>query len=291
MRSVCSAPVASYTPQFYLSPVKSGLFRKVRRIVVLLALVALVGPFVLILPLNVVQPFTTMVMLRRAVQRVGSGKRPIYPRRDVVGRSELSRHLRRAVLASEDDRFYLHFGLDLVEIERAVERAKRGRRLRGASTITQQVAKNLFLWEGRSFVRKGYEAYLAMVLEICLSKERILDLYLNLAEWGDGVFGAEMAARTHYKKAARDLTRDESARLAAILPAPQRWSPKGSIASRRRPYWHGCSTRLPGTSRGTRGRYRGFSSAYTSMICPARSLSLSVRTCPVPTSNTRTPFG
>ena len=191
------------------------------------------GPFVLVLPLNFIQPFTTMVMLRRAVQRVGEGKRPVYPRRDVVSRGDMSPHLWRAVLASEDDRFYLHFGFDLKEIESALERAKRGRRLRGASTITQQVAKNIFLWEGRSFIRKGYEAYLTLVLEICVPKERILDLYLNLAEWGDGVFGAEMAARTHFKKAAKALTRDEAARLAAVLPAPRRWSPRGSIASRR----------------------------------------------------------
>jgi monofunctional biosynthetic peptidoglycan transglycosylase len=213
--------------------VKRPTLRQAGRFLLLLAIVGLVGPFVLILPLNLVQPFTTTVMIRRAGQRLADGKRPIYPRRDVVGRDEISAHLRRAVLASEDDRFYLHFGLDFEEIENALERARRGRRLRGASTITQQVAKNLFLWEGRSFIRKGYEAYLAIVLEICLSKERVLDLYLNLAEWGDGVFGAEMAARTHFKKSAKALTRDESARLAAILPAPLRWSPRGSIATAR----------------------------------------------------------
>jgi monofunctional biosynthetic peptidoglycan transglycosylase len=213
--------------------VKSGLLRKLRRVLLVLVVVGLAGPFVLILPLNFIQPLTTMVMLRRAIQRLGDGKRPIYPRRDVVGRDEISPHLRRAVLASEDDRFYLHFGFDLEEIQNALERAKRGRRLRGASTITQQVAKNLFLWEGRSYLRKGYEAYLTVVLEICLPKERILDLYLNLAEWGDGVFGAEMAARTHFRKSAKQLTREESARLAAILPAPRRWAPRGSIASAR----------------------------------------------------------
>jgi monofunctional biosynthetic peptidoglycan transglycosylase len=105
--------------------------------------------------------------------------------------------------------------------------------LRGASTITQQTAKNLFLWEGRSYIRKGLEAYLTIVLEICLPKERLLDIYLNLAEWGDGVFGVEMAARTHFRKPARRLTREESARLAAVLPAPRRWSPHGVIAQRR----------------------------------------------------------
>ena len=195
--------------------------------------VLLFGPILLTLPLNFVQPPTTAVMLWRTAQRLSAGKRPAYPRREVVARSEISPHLRRAVLAAEDDRFYLHLGFDLIEIDKAIEKSQRGGRLRGASTITQQVAKNLFLWEGRSFIRKGAEAYLTLVLELCLSKDRILDLYLNMAEWGDGVFGAEMAARTHYRKSARNLSREEAARLAAILPAPRRWPPYGSVATRR----------------------------------------------------------
>lgn len=212
---------------------KRSFWQRARRWALIGALLVIVGPFVLVLPLNLVQPFTTTVMLRRTVQRMVEGKRPVYPRRDVVGHDEISNNLRRAVLASEDDRFYLHNGFDFEEIENALERAKRGRRLRGASTISQQVAKNLFLWEGRSYVRKGLEAWFTVVLELCLPKDRILDLYLNLAEWGDGVFGAEMAARTHFKKSAKSLTRDEAARLAAVLPSPRKWSPKGSIASRR----------------------------------------------------------
>jgi monofunctional biosynthetic peptidoglycan transglycosylase len=196
---------------------------------------ATLGPFALCLSLNFAQPVTTMVMLRRALQRAAAGQTPAYPRRDVVTRSEISPSLRRAVLAAEDDRFYLHWGLDLVEIGKAIDRAERGGRLRGASTITQQVAKNLFLWEGRSFARKGLEAYLTLVLEVTLPKDRILDLYLNLAEWGDGVFGAEMAARHHFGVPARALTAEQAARLAAVLPSPRRWSPMGSTASRRLP--------------------------------------------------------
>lgn len=197
------------------------------------ALACLIVPFALCLSLNFIQPVTTAVMLRRTAQRILEGKRPYYPRRTTRARADISPHLRRAVLASEDDRFYLHFGFDLKEIENAMERAREGGRLRGASTITQQVAKNLFLWEGRSFIRKGLEAYLTIVLEICVTKERILDLYLNMAEWGDGVFGAEMAARTAFGKSARSLSPGEAARLAAVLPAPRRWSPRGSIATRR----------------------------------------------------------
>lgn len=196
-------------------------------------LVVLLAPIVMSLSFNVLQPPTTAVILRRTVQRALDGKKPRYPRRDVVSRDEIAPALRRAVLAAEDDRFYLHWGLDLVEINKALERAERGGRLRGASTITQQVAKNIFLWEGRSFVRIGLEAYLTLVLELTLPKDRILDLYLNLAEWGDGALGAEMAAQRHFGVSAAKLTREQSARLAAILPSPRRWSPTGSVASRR----------------------------------------------------------
>lgn len=208
-------------------------WQRLRRVILITAAVLAIGPIVLTIPLNFVQPPTTAVMLWRTGQRLVAGKRPVYPRRTVVSRGQISPHLRRAVLAAEDDRFYLHLGFDFKEIEKAIERSQRGGRLRGASTITQQVAKNLFLWEGRSYLRKGAEAYLTMVLELCLSKDRILDLYLNLAEWGDGVFGAEMAARTHFRKSARNLSRIEAARLAAILPAPRRWPVYGSVASRR----------------------------------------------------------
>lgn len=202
---------------------------------VLAGVVLLLLPIPMVLLLAVVQPPTTMIMLNRALEHLGNGKRPVYPRRTVVSRELISPFLRRAVLASEDDRFYLHHGFDLVEIDKALETKKRGGRLRGASTLTQQVAKNIFLWEGRSYIRKGLEAYLTLWLELLLTKDRILDLYLNLAEWGDGIFGAEAAARKHFGKPASELSREEAARLAAILPSPLRWSPTGSVASLRIP--------------------------------------------------------
>lgn len=208
-------------------------WRRLRSLALHATLVAIVAPWVLVLPLALAQPPTTMVMLARTAQRTFQGKRPIYPRRHVVPHRFVSPNLHRAVLAAEDDRFFLHYGLDFIEIQNALERRRRGRRLRGASTITQQTAKNLFLWEGRSWPRKAVEAYFALVMETCLTKERILDLYLNAAEWGDGVFGAEAAARTYFRKSAARLSRDEAARLAAILPAPRRWSPHGSVARRR----------------------------------------------------------
>jgi len=188
-------------------------------------------PFILLFA--VVNPPVTMVMLQRAGQRFLAGEKPAWPVHTPVSRSAMSPSLRRAVLASEDDRFYLHNGIDFVELDKALDRRKRGGKLRGASTLSQQVAKNIFLWNGRSFVRKGMEAYVTLWLELLLTKERILDLYINLAEWGPNHFGAEAGARYHYRKSAASLTREESARMAAILPSPRRWPPRGSVASRR----------------------------------------------------------
>jgi monofunctional biosynthetic peptidoglycan transglycosylase len=202
---------------------------RVFRALVLLAL----APVPLILLFAVVNPPVTMVMVGRAAQRFGNGDRPVWPQHTPIARAAMGGIVRRAVLASEDDRFYLHNGIDFVELEQALDRRKRGGSLRGASTLSQQVAKNIFLWNGRSFVRKGIEAYLALLLELLLTKERILDLYINLAEWGPNQFGIEAGARYHFRKPASQLTRDEAARMAAILPSPRKWSPRGSIASRR----------------------------------------------------------
>lgn len=196
-------------------------------------LLVAVAPIPLILLFAVVNPPVTMVMLGRVVQRVGAGERPFWPEHTPIARADMPATLRRAVLASEDDRFYLHNGIDFVELNNALDRRKRGGKLRGASTLTQQVAKNIFLWNGRSFIRKGIEAYLTVLLELLLTKERLLDLYINLAEWGPNQFGIEAGAQHHFSKSASRLTRDEAARMAAILPSPRKWSPRGSIANRR----------------------------------------------------------
>ncbi len=194
---------------------------------------ALLLPLPLTLLLRLMQPPTTAIMLARTAQRVLDGERPIYPQRTVVSHDAVAPSLYRAVLASEDDRFYLHHGFDFTEIEKALADRRAGRRSRGASTLSQQVVKNIFLWEGRSWVRKGLEAYITLWLEVIVPKDRILDLYVNLAEWGDGIFGIEAAAQHHFGKSARALTRTESARLAAVLPAPRRWPATGTIAGGR----------------------------------------------------------
>lgn len=140
--------------------------------------------------------------------------------------SQISPNLQHAVISAEDAHFYQHHGFDWEAIQHAAQEDWEGDRIRGGSTLTQQLVKNLFFGTGRSFLRKGAEATLVPVAEVALGKQRILELYLNLVEWGPGVYGAEAACRYHYKTSARRIPREEAARLAAILPSPRRRRPE-----------------------------------------------------------------
>jgi monofunctional biosynthetic peptidoglycan transglycosylase len=185
--------------------------------------------FVLVTTLQVavlrfVDPPFTAFMAARQVEAWGAGEwnfRLAYDWRD---RDRISTHLPVAVIASEDQRFADHHGFDLEAIERARRSNARGGRVRGASTISQQLAKNLFLWSGRSWVRKGIEAWYTLLIEALWPKARILEVYVNVAEFGDGVYGAQAAARTYFGKDASQLGPAEAARLAAVLPSPRRYS-------------------------------------------------------------------
>jgi monofunctional biosynthetic peptidoglycan transglycosylase len=155
-----------------------------------------------------------------------------------------------AVVAAEDQNFPFHFGFDFEQIEKAIEQSNRGRKLRGASTITQQVAKNLFLWEGRSFIRKGFEAYFTVLLELLWSKERILEVYLNIIETGDMIFGVGAASQIYFKKLPLKITRSQAALVAATIPNPKRFSarnPSGYIF-RRQSWILGQMSSLGGTA-------------------------------------------
>jgi monofunctional biosynthetic peptidoglycan transglycosylase len=129
-----------------------------------------------------------------------------------------------SLVAAEDQQFPMHHGFDFKAIDKALENNAQGRKVRGASTISQQLAKNLFLWQGRSWVRKGLEAWFTVLIELILPKHRILELYANVAEFGDGVYGAEAAAQNFFGKPAARLTSGESARLAAVLPSPKKYN-------------------------------------------------------------------
>lgn len=171
-----------------------------------------------------------------------------------VDRDAISFDAARAVMAAEDQRFTAHHGIDFVQLDDAIADYRDGDGLRGASTITQQVAKNLFLWQGRNFARKGLEAYFAVLLELCLPKERILEIYLNIAELGPGVFGVEAAAQEYFGKSAASLRAPEAALLAAVLPNPKRLlAARPSAYVRERQDWIEGQMRLLES----RGHYRG----------------------------------
>ncbi len=145
--------------------------------------------------------------------------------RHIVPLSAISPELWHAVIASEDNRFCRHHGIDWGAVNDAVNEYDEQGRLRGASTITMQVARNLFLWPGRGFVRKGIEAGIALTIDALWPKRRVLEVYLNVIEWGDGIYGAETASRAYFRVPAARLSRHEAALMAAVLPNPRRWSP------------------------------------------------------------------
>ena len=175
-----------------------------------------------VLLLRWVPPITSAFMLEARIEasHVGGGR--YHTDYHWVSLERISPQAALAVIASEDQTFPFNYGFDFHSIRSAVRSAERGKRLRGASTISQQVARNLFLWPGRSFVRKGIEAYLTVLLETLWPKERILEVYLNVAQFGRGIYGVEAAARRFYHEPAARLTASQAALLAAVLPNPVR---------------------------------------------------------------------
>lgn len=169
-------------------------------------------------------PFTVNMAWHRVRGLVSSSghERILYEWRDI---EDISPHLRKAVLAGEDQRFPSHRGFDLVELEHAVRDAVRAGRVRGASTITMQTARTVFLWPDRTLLRKALEAYYAALMELFWNKRRILEVYLNTVDWGKGIMGAEAACRTYFGVGSDQVTPSQAALLAAILPSPHLWSP------------------------------------------------------------------
>jgi monofunctional biosynthetic peptidoglycan transglycosylase len=165
----------------------------------------------------------TPLMLIRCVEQKMDGK-DLKLKHDWVSLENISPKLQLAVVCSEDQNYLNHYGFDWVAIEKAMKNNEKGKKLRGGSTISQQTAKNVFLWSGRSYVRKGFEFYFTLLIEALWSKERIMEVYLNSIEMGNGIYGAEAASTYWFKKSAKDLNKDESAAIAAILPNPLKYS-------------------------------------------------------------------
>jgi monofunctional biosynthetic peptidoglycan transglycosylase len=203
-----------------------SLFHRVLVIIGRSVLVALMVSVLLVLCLRWIPPPTSAFMIERYFESFFTGMPKTGIRYRWVNWESISPEMPLAVVAAEDQMFPHHWGFDFEAISDAMEENRRGRRLRGASTITQQVAKNLFLWPGRSYVRKGLEAYFAILLELLWSKQRILEVYVNIAEFADGTYGVYAAADTLLGKSPAKLTRRDAARLAAVLPNPIRFRVK-----------------------------------------------------------------
>lgn len=175
----------------------------------------------IVVPFRWINPPFTMVMADRWL----NSEQDFYLHHDWLDWQAIPKQAALAVVTSEDQRFPLHQGFDFDAIFTAIKQAGRGQGLRGASTISQQVAKNMYLWTGRSWLRKGLEVWFTMLIELSWGKQRILEVYLNIAEWGDGVFGLEAASRYHFGKPASQLSPMQSALLASTLPSPLKYKP------------------------------------------------------------------
>ncbi|MCC9167629.1 monofunctional biosynthetic peptidoglycan transglycosylase [Pontibacter harenae] len=183
----------------------------------------------------VAPPVTLHMMQRRAEAGAASKEDPAIDYRFVT-LEEMSQQLPLAVVASEDQLFPQHYGFDFDAIYGAFKSNTKGKKIRGGSTISQQVAKNVFLWHGRSYFRKALEAYFTVLIEVLWGKERIMEVYLNIAEMGDGIFGVEAASQNYFNTAAKNVGRQQAALLAAVLPNPIRYSakrPSGYVLKRR----------------------------------------------------------
>ena len=195
---------------------KGGFWGFVQAVIAAAVIVLFVGPVIMVAVYRFVPPPITFLMVQRMFEGQGLDRR-------WVPLEKISPNLVRAVIAAEDARFCQHHGFDIEAIEKDMEANARGKKLRGGSTISQQTAKNVFLWPQRDWVRKGLEAWFTVLIEVGWGKERIMEVYLNSIEWGPGVYGAEAAARRNFKVPASKLTAAQSARLAAILPKPLGW--------------------------------------------------------------------
>jgi monofunctional biosynthetic peptidoglycan transglycosylase len=192
---------------------RSGWIRRSLPVLMIVSLAGIAVSLALVLPLRWINPVTSAFMLRD-----DSGRQPVlfeWMDWQYVGIAPVL-----AVVAAEDQRFASHFGIDIASLQDAIRDNAEGQRLRGASTITQQVAKNLFLWSGRSYVRKGLEAWFAVLLEVCLSKKRILELYLNIVELGPGIYGVPAASHYYFGSDPSRISDYDAALLAAVLPNP-----------------------------------------------------------------------
>jgi monofunctional biosynthetic peptidoglycan transglycosylase len=199
-----------------------------------IAIIFFVASVLIVFSMRWINPVTSSIMIQRQISSFIHGKFELV-KYHWVDYDDVSKYMPIAIVAAEDQNFPNHFGFDFKQIEKAMKQNKKGKRIRGASTISQQVAKNLFLWEGKSFIRKGIEAYFTILIEFLWDKKRILEVHMNIAEFGENVFGVGIASLVYYKIPPSKLSISQAALLAAVLPNPLRYSvakPSGYVKGR-----------------------------------------------------------
>lgn len=207
------------TPTSFTGKLKRFIFKTIKWFFILSILSVIIFKWVPV-------PFTPL-MITRAIEQKLDGKE-MTCNHDWVSIDEISPNLQKAVISSEDGNFLKHNGFDFAAMQKAFKNNNRGKKLKGGSTISQQTAKNVFLWQGRSYIRKGLEAYFTVLIELIWGKERIMEVYLNSIEMGDGIYGAQAATQYWYRKDCKSLTKIEAAGIAAILPNPRKYKASNS---------------------------------------------------------------
>ena len=200
-----------------------GVFRLAFRVLKLLFIVFVAGSIFFVVLFRFVNPPITLLMIQRGFERKSAGKEWKIDKH-WKNFDDIADPMKRAAVAAEDQTFLENHGFDFQAIERAIRKNAKSKKLIGGSTISQQTAKNVFLWPGRSIVRKGFEAWFTMLMEVFWSKKRIMEVYLNVIEMGDGIYGVEAASQAYFHKSASELTNHEAAAIAVIFPSPLKWS-------------------------------------------------------------------
>ncbi len=207
---------------------KKSLFKRIAIAVGKVLLWFFMFSVIWVLAYRFINPPITFLMVQRNWERKADGKSPKI-KNTWVKFDDISNNMKRAAVSAEDQLFLTHMGFDINAIEKAyksnLKKGKKKKKIKGGSTISQQTAKNVFLWPGRSYIRKGFEAYFTLLIEVLWSKERILEVYLNVIEMGDGIYGAEAASQKYYGHSCRKMTKSEAALIAACFPNPLKWNP------------------------------------------------------------------
>ena len=203
---------------------RSGWLKLVLRILKLAFIFFVVSSVLAVILFRFINPPVTFLMIERGFERKADGK-PWKIDKQWIGFDQIADPMKKAAVAAEDQTFLENHGFDFNAIEKAIQKNEHSKKLIGGSTITQQTAKNVFLWPGRSIIRKAFEAWFTMLMDVFWSKKRVMEVYLNEIEMGDGIYGVEAASQTYFRKSASDLNNSEAAAIASIWPNPLKWSP------------------------------------------------------------------